>query len=118
LRAPQAKPDGALGLPFGPGGRPASFRRPTGGFTTKPPKHKGQIHREVREVREERFHHKDTADTKGERCKLQAQRSRRKEGCGLWIIHPCFRPSVVRVVPGYGGKNLTTEITEDTEGKG
>jgi hypothetical protein len=29
-----------------------------------------------------------TEGTKGKRCKLPAQRSRRKEGCGLWIIRP------------------------------
>jgi hypothetical protein len=45
-------------------------------------------------------HHQGTKGTKGKRCKPQAQRSRRKEGCGLWIIRPCFRPSLVRVVPG------------------
>jgi hypothetical protein len=64
LRAPQAKPDGALGLPFGPGGRPASFRRPAEGFTTKAPRHQGKTHREDGEVREERFHHEGTKGTK------------------------------------------------------
>jgi hypothetical protein len=58
----------------------------------------------------------DTEGTKGKRCKLPAQRSRRKEGCGLWIIRPCFRPPIVRMVPGHRGKILTTEITEVTKG--
>jgi hypothetical protein len=49
------------------------------------------------------FHHGGTEDTKGKRCKPQAPRTRRKEGGGLWIIRPCFRPSVVRVVRGHGG---------------
>jgi hypothetical protein len=53
----------------------------------------------------------------GKRCKAEAQRPRRKERCGLWIIRPCFRPSVGRVMPGHGGKILTTEITEGTEGR-
>jgi hypothetical protein len=35
----------------------------------------------------------------------------------LEIFPPCFRPPVVRVVPGHGGKILTTEITEDTENR-
>jgi hypothetical protein len=70
-----------------------------------------------REAREERFHHKGTEGTKGKRCKAEAQRSRRKEGCGVWIIRPCFKPSVVRVMPGHGGKILTTENTEDTENR-
>jgi hypothetical protein len=36
-----------------------------GRITTKPPRHKGKIHREDGEVREERFHHKGTKGTKG-----------------------------------------------------
>jgi hypothetical protein len=78
---------------------------------------RGMTHREAREVREERFHHKGTKDIKGKRCKPQAQRARRKEGYGLRIIRPRFRPPVVRVVPGHGGKILTTEITENTENR-
>jgi hypothetical protein len=65
----------------------------------------------------ENIHHKGPKDTKGKRCKPQAPRTRRKEGYGLWIIHPCFRPSVVRVMRGHGGKILTTENTEDTENR-
>jgi hypothetical protein len=65
----------------------------------------------------ENIHHKGTKDTKGKRCKPQAPRTRRKEGYGLWIIHPCFRPPIVRVVPGHGEKILTTENTEDTENR-
>jgi hypothetical protein len=33
-------------------------------------------------------HHQGTKGTKGKRCKAEAQRSRRKEGNGLWIIRP------------------------------
>jgi hypothetical protein len=54
------------------------------------------------------IHHQGTKDTKGKRCKPQAQRSRRKEGCGMWIIRLWFRPPIVCVVPGHKGMMKTT----------
>jgi hypothetical protein len=101
-------------------------------LTTKAQRHQGKIHREDGEAREgrpilweaspdadtaegrekEQFTTENTEDTKGKRCKGQAPRTRRKEGYGLWIIRPCFRPSVVRVVRGHKGKILATENTE------
>jgi hypothetical protein len=44
-----------------------------------------------------------------------AENTEERNGDDWKFSHPCFRPSVVRVVPGHGGKILTTEITEDTE---
>jgi hypothetical protein len=85
-------------------------------FTTKAPRHQGKTHREDGEVREERFHHKGTKDTKAKRCKPQAARTRRKEGYGLWIIRPCFRPSVVCVLRGHGGK-ISPQRSQRTQRK-